>query len=131
MTTNRNSQQPPDDFTGIWKFESPDGSYREISYLSGVQTGPARIVLRNGITQRKYELLDGKFHGTMSVYSSSRQLLDQSEFENGTGTYHIFTTDGHLGWEIPLVKGKKHGIVRRLNNGRWEEQEWRAGHPVE
>ncbi len=124
------NRDPPPGFTGLWTRESPDGVRVEWTYINGERQGSFRQFNRHGVVVRECEMNGGQYHGTMIVRDSKGAELDRSEFVDGTGVYRIFTTNGRLGWEIPLRQGKKHGVVRRRLRGRWVEEEWRDGESV-
>lgn len=105
----------------------PDGGCIEITYVDGAPNGPWKRLLANGTVNRECHLVDGQWDGEMTVRDSIGRILDRAIFVRGTGTYRIFTCDGQLGWEIPLQDGKRHGVVRRLSNGRYLEERWHQG----
>jgi antitoxin component YwqK of YwqJK toxin-antitoxin module len=118
---------PPAGFTGVWIREDRWGGRREFTYADGVREGHFRYILPNGVVQREGQCHEDEFHGTMITRDSTGQILDRSTFVNGTGVYRIFTSEGSLSWEIPLRRGKRHGLVRRRCGGIWTEEEWRDG----
>jgi antitoxin component YwqK of YwqJK toxin-antitoxin module len=111
-----NDSGPPEGFTGLWVLSSPtDGCKREIEYVAGKPNGRFRFYLPNGVVQREGSMIEGLYHGEMTVRNSWGVVLDVSHFEHGTGVYRIFMSSGHLGWEIPIRGGKKHGLVKRFD----------------
>ena len=118
---------PPQGFSGIWVCESPDGSRSEITYVDGVAHGSFHKFLADGTVVREGEMSNGQYHGRHLVRDSDGTLLDETVVEDGCGVYKIFTTDGRLGWKIPLRNGKRHGVVGRLVQGQWIEEEYTDG----
>src|SRR5262245_57008795 len=118
---------PPNGFTGVWTSQRREDGWHEWTCVDGAKTGPWRVFLGDGSIQRECDLVDGNFHGVLITRGSAGQILDRSPFIHGTGIYRIFTSDDRLAWEIPLRGGRRHGVVRRLCNGLWIEQEWRDG----
>lgn len=126
MAAKDDPSRPPPRFTGLWVDD--DGSVRrETTYVDGVPHGPFRIIARTGVAIREGEHYEGRYHGVMTIRSRAGNELDRATFEHGTGLYRIFTTDERLAWEIPLVRGAKHGTVRRLHQDEWLDEEWRDG----
>lgn len=123
MTTS----DPPAGFTGMWESQRRADGWDEWTCVDGAKTGPWRRLRGDGSVQRECDLVDGMFHGVMVTRGSVNQLLDRSRFVHGTGVYRIFTTDDRLASEIPIVSGRKHGLVRRLCDGVWVEEQWRDG----
>ena len=72
-------------------------------------------------------MVDGLWHGEMITRGKAGLVLDRSPSVRGTGVYRIFTSDDRLAWEIPLQDGQRHGVVRRLCDGVWHEEQWCQG----
>lgn len=119
--------RPPAGFTGTWTSPCRDDGWDEWTCVGGAKTGPWRRLLSDGSVHRECDLVDGEFHGAMVTRGRAGLILDLSGFVHGTGVYRIFTSDDRLAWEIPLVRGRKHGLVRRLCDGVWTAEEWRDG----
>jgi len=80
--------------------------------VNGIASGPYRSILDNGVVHREGYKKDGLWHGTIIVRSSRGEVLDTAEFVEGTGVYRIFSSEGKITDEVPLVHGKPHGVVR-------------------
>ena len=114
--------QPPPDFTGIWtRFHpgSDDAKCSETTYVDGRKEGRVTSFAADGRRTREGYKLNGQWHGTMSIWGEDEELLDQTEWVNGTGTYRIFYCSGVLASEHQFSNGKPHGIGRKWN-GRGE-----------
>jgi hypothetical protein len=115
------ANKPPDGFTGVWTTCDPGGGRCETEYVGGVANGSYRSVLSNGVCIREAGKKNGHWHGPMIIRNAEGAILDSSDFYEGTGTYRIFSSEGRLMDEVPMLHGKKHGLVRC----------WRGGHYVE
>ena len=116
----------PDNFTGIWINRHGTNARTEQQYVDGIANGPYRSILENGVVLREGCKKGGLWHGTLIVRNSHGEILDTSEFVDGTGVYRIFNSDGKMTDEVPLVHGKPHGVVRcwrrdRYNMARYYE----------
>ena len=86
--------QPPDNFTGLWVIRYPGSARCEREYVNGSADGSYRYVLNNGVCTRESSLKNGQWHGTMIIRSSEGTVLDASEFDEGSGVYRLFSSDG-------------------------------------
>jgi antitoxin component YwqK of YwqJK toxin-antitoxin module len=124
-------KNPPIDFTGLWVYECPTGLIYETEYVHGVEHGAYRHKLVSGVCLREGFKKNGLDHGDVTVRDSEGNLLSSYYFENGTGTHYIYNTSGAIGWEIPYLGGKPHGIKRHYINGKVvSEQEYCHGQKI-
>ena len=110
-------QLPPEHFTGLWVRVRDDGSCIEAEYIDGVANGIYRYWHPCGVCLREGSKKAGLWHGKLITRSTDGTVLDVSEFHEGTGTYRIFNTNKQMTDEIPMVRGKTHGIVRTWQLG--------------
>ena len=110
--------EPPPGFTGIWtRFHPiPDGTKSsETTYVDGRKEGRITSFAEDGRRLREGYKVNGQWHGTMSIWGENENLIDQSEWVNGTGTYRIFYCSGVLAVEQQFLHGKRHGVLRKWN----------------
>jgi antitoxin component YwqK of YwqJK toxin-antitoxin module len=105
-------QLPPEHFTGLWVRHRPDGVRIEAEYTDGTPNGIYRYWNQFGVCLREGTKKAGLLHGKFITRSGDGTVLDISEFNEGTGVYRIFNSNGQMTDEIPWVKGKAHGVVR-------------------
>jgi antitoxin component YwqK of YwqJK toxin-antitoxin module len=109
--------KPPAGFTGLWIVESFGGEHSETEYVDGIANGISRRINENGVCTRECTMKDGQRHGTLITRDANGTVLDTSEFIDGTGIYRIFNAAGRLRDEIPLIRGKSHGLAKRWRGG--------------
>ncbi len=105
-------KQPPPNYTGLWTINRPGGSRIEIGYVNGIPNGVYRYWHEFGTCLRDGFKKNGQWHGTLVTRSADGTVLDVSEFDEGTGVYRIFNSNHQLTDEVPLLRGKPHGVVR-------------------
>ena len=113
-----NDQEPPPNFTGLWTVHRPWGARIEIEYVNGVPNGIYRSWNRDGACLREGSKKEGLWHGTLVTRSADGTLLDVSEFDEGTGVYRIFNSNHQMTDEVPMLRGKPHGVVRCWRLGK-------------
>ena len=113
-----NHPRRPDNFTGLWINRHGKNARTEQQYVEGIENGPFRSILENGVVHREGRKKDGVWHGTLVVRNSRGEVLDTTEFVEGTGVYRIFNSAGQMTDEVPLVRGKPHGVVRCWRLGK-------------
>jgi antitoxin component YwqK of YwqJK toxin-antitoxin module len=80
-------------------------------YVAGVQEGAYRSLHPSGICLREGFKKNGQWHGSLITRGTLGRILDISQFNEGTGVYRIFSADETLVDEIPIVRGKPHGVA--------------------
>jgi antitoxin component YwqK of YwqJK toxin-antitoxin module len=108
----------PDNFTGLWIERHGVNARTEQQYVGGIANGAYRSILENDVVHREGFKKDGLWHGTVIVRNSEGEILDKTEFVEGTGVYRIFNSAGQITDEVPLVPGKPHGVVRCWRSGK-------------
>lgn len=127
LPSDSNSTERPADFTGRWISRDGVNARTESDYVNGVPHGLHRSILENDVVCREGFKKNGLWHGTLITRKNDGTVLDTSEFVEGTGTYRIFTSSGKLVDEIPLLNGKRHGLVRCWRGGRLVETRYAFG----
>lgn len=113
-----NLPQRPENFTGLWSSHYGRNDRTEQEYVNGIANGPYRSILENGVTHREGFKKNGLWHGTLIVRNCRGEVLDSTEFHEGTGIYRIFNSAGQMTDEVPLVHGKPHGAARCWRYGK-------------
>jgi len=114
-------QKPPSDFTGLWSVIRGYGARIEIEYVNGVPNGCYRYWHEQGVCIREGFTKNGQWDGKFITRKTDGTVLDVSEFNEGTGIYRIFNSNGQLTDEIPLQHGKPHGAAKRWCFGKLVE----------
>jgi len=123
--------QRPTDYTGLWVVHHGRSARTETEYVDGVANGAHRLWHEKGVCLREASVKGGQWHGTMIIRHCDGTVLDVSEFEDGTGTYRIYSSDGRLTDEIPLLHGKRHGVVRCWRRGKLVVTRFDEGKPCD
>jgi hypothetical protein len=106
-------QNPPPDFTGLWINDHGGGARVETEYVAGVPNGRYRSWNEEGVCLREGFKKNGQWDGELITRNSDGTVLDVSTFNEGTGIYKIFNSNGRLTDEIPMQHGKPHGTAKR------------------
>ena len=126
-----NKQNPPDDFTGLWIYKCPTGMVYEKEFVHGEEHGVYRHKNLSGIALREGVKHEGLDHGVVTVRDSEGNVLDNYQFNYGTGIHRIYTSLGVLGWVIPYKDGLQHGMkYHYINGGIVSEQEYCNGQKI-
>jgi antitoxin component YwqK of YwqJK toxin-antitoxin module len=116
-----NEQEPPPNFTGLWTRRRDYGARTEIEYVNGVPNGVWRYWHEHGACLREGFKKNGQWHGKLITRAADGTVLDVSEFDEGTGVYRIFNSNHQLTDEVPLRRGRPHGVARRWVLGKLVE----------
>jgi hypothetical protein len=92
-------KNPPPGFTGLWTVNRPDARI-ESEYVDGVPNGIFRERLPSGACLREGYKKHGLWHGHLITRDRHGNVLDISEFNEGTGIYRIFDSTGLLTDEV-------------------------------
>jgi len=90
----------------------------EADYTDGVENGIYRYWHPRGVCLREGSKKAGLWHGKLITRSADGTVLDISDFNEGTGVYRIFNSNHQMTDEVPLVRGKAHGVVRTWRLGK-------------
>lgn len=77
-------------FTGIGYDESPELGRSEVTYLHGIQTGPARDWYPSGVLRGESYFVEGTFHVTFREYDSTDALVEETRYEYGVRLFSRF-----------------------------------------
>ena len=72
---------------------------REKTYVNGRVEGRVAEYGGRGKKIREFHIINGLRHGTMTQWNSAGEVIDSSEWDNGTGVHRIYDASGQLAWE--------------------------------